>query len=228
MAVLSLVGDYWPSLLAFLGFGALHSVCAQEAFKTWLARRTSAFFVEHFWRVTYSGLSYIALYEGIAALHWAHHPNGNVWLIAYPDWLWRTLLLGHLGSLAVTYAAFLQSDYLEFWGLRQACRGLGILLGRSARPAPLDLFGTHRLVVRGVYRWIRHPMLMGGFLFLITSGPSKNNMVFAGMYVTYMFLGAAVEERRLIRIFGEAYRQYRQEVGAFIPRWRVRRLATAG
>ena len=228
MALLALVGDYWPSLLAFLGFGALHSVCAQEAFKAWLARWTTSFFVEHFWRVTYCSLSYVALYDGIAVLHWGWHPTANGWLIDYPDWLWRTLLLGHLGALALTYAAFLQNDYLEFWGLRQAWRGLRTLLGRPAPSAPLELFGTHRLVVRGVYRWIRHPVLMGGFLFLITSGPSKNNVVFAGMYLTYMLAGAAFEERRLIRLFGEAYSQYRREVGAFIPRLPVPRRATAG
>jgi methanethiol S-methyltransferase len=228
MGLLVVVGDYWPSLLAFLGFGALHSVCAHEAFKAWLARWTTSFFVEHFWRLTYCSLSYVALYDGIAVLHWGWHPRANAWLIDYPDWLWQALLLGHLGSLGLTYAAFLQSDYLEFWGLRQAWRGLRILAGGSAPPPPLELFGTHRLVVRGVYRWIRHPMLMGGFLFLITSGPSKNNVVFTGMYLTYMLVGAAFEERRLIRIFGEAYREYRREVGAFIPRPSVWRLARAG
>ena len=57
----------------------------------------------------------------------------------------------HLESVALMYAAFLQSDYLEFLGLRQAGRGVLALLGRPARQPKLELFGTHRLVVRGVY-----------------------------------------------------------------------------
>lgn len=222
------MGDYWPALLAFLLFGALHSVCTHEGFKTRLARWTSPFFVEHFWRFTYCALSFVALYHGIAVLHWGWHPDANVWLIDYPDWLWDGLLVLHLGSVVLTYAAFLQSDYLEFWGLRQMWRGGRLLLRRPAPPAPLGLFGTHRLVVRGVYRWVRHPMLIGGFLFLITSGPSRNNLVFAAMYASYMLLGAYFEERRLIRIFGDEYLRYRRRVGAFVPRLRIRRVATAG
>jgi hypothetical protein len=148
MAVLSLVGDYWPSLLVFLGFGALHSVCAQEAFKTWLARRTSAFFVEHFWRVTYSGLSYIALYEGIAALHWAHHPNGNVWLIAYPDWLWRTL---HPPSLAGIHHDRARDGMVDSDGRmrrRKVGRPSNSASGRHRPEKTAILFGERRLLRR--------------------------------------------------------------------------------
>jgi hypothetical protein len=179
-------GEYWPSLLAFALFGGLHSVCAQDAFKTRLAHWTSPFVVEHFWRFPYCALSYLALYHGIAVLHWGWHPAANVWLIAYPNWLWDGLVVVHLGSIGVMYAAFVQSDYLEFWGLRQLWRGFRALRSRPVSRSPLELFGTHRLVVRGIYRWIRHPMLLGGFLFLVTSGPSKNNLVFTGMYATYM------------------------------------------
>jgi protein-S-isoprenylcysteine O-methyltransferase Ste14 len=40
------------------------------------------------------------------------------------------------------------------------------------------------------------------------------------MYTTYMLIGAYYEERRLIRIFGEQYVEYRRQVGAFFPRLR--------
>jgi protein-S-isoprenylcysteine O-methyltransferase Ste14 len=228
MAALAVVRDYWQSLLTFAVFGLLHSVGAREGFKAWLARLTSAFAVEHFWRFPYCVLSYLVYYYGIARLHWGWHPAANVWVVVYPDWVRQALLAGHLGSVALLYAAFLQSDYLEFWGLRQLGRGLGILWGRPVSPRPLELFGTQRLVVGGVYRWVRHPMLVGGWLFLVTSGPSKNNLIFAVLYASYMLVGAHFEERRLIRVFGDAYRRYRHEVGAFVPRLRIRRIATAG
>ncbi len=131
-------------------------------------------------------------------------------------------------SIGLMYAAFLQSDYLEFWGLKQLWRGTKLLLGCAAPGPPRELFGTHRLVVGGVYRWVRHPMLMGGFLFLITSGPSKNNLLFVPMYGAYMLLGAYCEEQRLVRLFGDQYRQYRREVGAFLPKLRGRRVPANG
>ncbi|MFQ5917522.1 MAG: hypothetical protein ACE5I0_06905 [Candidatus Binatia bacterium] len=35
-----------------------------------------------------------------------------------------------------------------------------------------------------------------------------------------MLIGAYIEERRLVRIFGEQYLEYRRQVSAFIPRLR--------
>ncbi len=130
------------------------------------------------------------------------------------------MTLAHLGSVALLYAAFLQSDYLEFLGFTQAWRGVCTLAGRPA--AKLELFGTDRLVVSGVYRWVRHPMLIGGLAFLLTSGPSLNNLVYTAMYAAYMVIGAYYEERRMIRLFGDDYIAYKRRVGAFFPRLRRR------
>ena len=63
-------------------------------------------------------------------------------------------------------------------------------------------------------------MLAGGLLFLLTSGPSRNNLVFTVMYAIYMLIGGYYEERRMIRVFGDDYRRYRQRVGAYVPRLR--------
>lgn len=222
MATLSLLGGYWPSLTAFAVFGLLHSVGAQEPFKNALARWIGSFFVDYFWRLVYCGLSFWALYYGIAALHWARNVEYDIWLIVYPDWLWRLVVITHLSSIALIYIAFLQSDYLEFLGLKQAYRGLLVIFGGVGPLTELKLFGTHRLVVGGVYRWVRHPMLAGGLLFLLTSGPSLNNLVYTAMYAVYMVIGGYYEERRMIRVFGEEYRRYQRHVGAYVPRLRRR------
>lgn len=210
--------DYLPSVAAFAVFGWLHSLFAQDGFKHWLARRTGPFFVDHFWRLVYCVLSFVALYHVIGTLHWDSNPRGNYWLFDYPDWLWRIILVAHLASVAVIWIAFLQSDYLEFWGVKQAWRGIRILAGRPVRKPTAALFGTERLVVDGLYGVVRHPMLAGGLLFLLTSGPSRNNLVFLCMYAAYMVIGARYEERRLLRVFGERYRRYQEQVGAFAPR----------
>ena len=223
MTAVSHLGDYGPSLVAFGLFAFLHSIGAREPFKNALARLTGPFFVEHFWRLAYCALSFAALYYGVATLHWARHPENDVWVIAYPEWLWQAITVVHLASIALLYVAFLQSDYLEFLGLRQAWQGLRALPGMQTRPATAELFGTHRLVVIGVYGWVRHPMLAGGLLFLLTSGPSVNNLIYTAMYTAYMLLGGYYEERRLVRIFGEDYVRYQARVGAFFPRLRRQR-----
>lgn len=217
MTVSSVMGDYGASITAFAVFALLHSIGAQEPFKLALARWMGPFFVDHFWRLIYCGLSYWALYYGVASLHWSRNTDYDVWLVVYPEWLWQIIVVLHLGSIALLYAAFLQSDYLEFWGLKQGYRGLLKIVGK-APPAPaIELFGTHRLEVSGVYGWVRHPMLVAGLLFLLTSGPSLNNIVYTAMYTAYMMIGGYYEERRMIKIFGEDYRRYQSRVGAFFP-----------
>jgi hypothetical protein len=218
----SLLDDYGAAFLVFGLFAVLHSIGAHEPLKNALARWTSPFVVEHFWRVTYCALSFAALYGFLSALLWGRHAENDAWLIVYPAWLWQTLTVLHLGSIGLLYAAFFQSDYLEFLGLKQAWRGLRVLAGRHVGSTSGELFGTHRLVTTGVYAWVRHPMLAGGLAFLLTSRPSLNNIVYTAMYTAYMLVGSHYEERRLVRVFGEDYLRYRARVGAFFPRLRRR------
>jgi protein-S-isoprenylcysteine O-methyltransferase Ste14 len=221
--MLWLVGEYWKSLAAFFLFAAFHSLTAREPFKQALARSTSPFFVDHFWRFIYCVVSLVWYYQVLGTLHWGLHPDNDAWLIRYPDWTWQLITAIHLGSVALIYAAFLQSDYLEFLGLRQAWRGVQALLGRGEPRLPFKVFGAQRLEVSGVYGWVRHPMLVGGLLFLLTCRPTLNTTVFTAMYALYMIVGGHYEERRLIQIFGQDYLAYRARVGGFVPRlWPAR------
>lgn len=216
----AVLAEYVHSALAFAAFAVLHSFGAREAFKDRLARVTGEFFVTHFWRFIYCALSYYALYHVVSVLHWDMNRQFDRWLFVYPAQAWQVVMVLHLGSLAFLYAALLQNDYLEFWGVKQAWRGIRALAGRPA-PGSMRLFGTHRLETGGVYGVVRHPMMAGGFWFLLTSGPSLNNIIFTIFYAAYMVVGGYYEEQRLIRIFGEDYEAYRRRVPPFLPRpWR--------
>lgn len=126
----ALLENYGAALFAFALFALFHSFGAHEAMKNVLARWTSAFVVEHFWRLTYCALSLAALYGAVSPLLWGRHPDNDVWLVVYPEWLWQTLTALHLGSIGVLYVAFLQSDYPEFLGLTQASRRPGAVCAR--------------------------------------------------------------------------------------------------
>jgi tetratricopeptide (TPR) repeat protein len=140
--MLWLVRDYWESLAAFWLFGVFHPLAAREPFKKALARRTSPFFVDTLWRLIYSLISFLWYYQIVGALHWGLHPAYDAWLVRYPDWLWQAVTAIHLGAVALICGAFLQSDYLEFLGLRQAWRGVLAWLGRGAPRPPLRQLGA--------------------------------------------------------------------------------------
>jgi protein-S-isoprenylcysteine O-methyltransferase Ste14 len=86
--------------------------------------------------------------------------------------------------------------------------------------APWD--PTRRLVVTGVYRHVRNPMISGVLLILIGEAlglRSLPQLAWAGMFfllnATYIPL---IEERGLERRFGSDYRQYRRHVPRWLPR----------
>lgn len=86
--------------------------------------------------------------------------------------------------------------------------------------APWD--ATQRLVVRGIYRYVRNPMitgvmgiLLGQALVLMSPGLFVWFLIFLTMNMIYMPLS---EEPGLLERFGDDYQRYRQHVPAWIPR----------
>lgn len=98
---------------------------------------------------------------------------------------------------------------------------------------------TKKLVVRGIYRYVRNPMISGVFCILLGEGllfSSKSLLIWFAVFVVgnliYMPL---FEEPGLERRFGEDYVQYKKHVPRWIPRmtpWEAasdsRRLARLG
>ncbi|MFX0168537.1 MAG: NnrU family protein [Candidatus Hodarchaeota archaeon] len=77
---------------------------------------------------------------------------------------------------------------------------------------------------RGIYQYIRHPQTLGEISWFIAL-PLLVNSFFL-LIVTTIFLlfytptMLYVEERDLIRRFGDAYREYKEQTGALFPKFR--------
>lgn len=174
------------------------------------------YFVEHFWRLIYCLISFYLLYYLAAA--YIVGPEDYKPLFEYPLWLMSFMAVGKIFGLIVNYWGFVQLDYFEFWGLRQAYRG--IINFRKKDWKPMELFGVQRLEVSGIYKFCRHPALAGGFFFIVFTLWTKAVLVYGTYYTIYMFIGAYYEEKRLIKHFGDQYLEYRKQVGAFFPNTR--------
>lgn len=81
---------------------------------------------------------------------------------------------------------------------------------------------TQRLVVRGVYRYVRNPMITGVWCILLGESVIFGSPwllgwfgIFAAVNMIYIPL---VEEPGLVKRFGDDYRLYKQNVPRWIPR----------
>ena len=71
----------------------------------------------------------------------------------------------------------------------------------------------------GFYGIVRHPMYLGGVIFLLASMTHAPLPQFLGylLLAIYMIIGTVREDRSLARELGKVYRNYQKEVPMIIP-----------
>ncbi|MDP1603445.1 MAG: isoprenylcysteine carboxylmethyltransferase family protein, partial [Legionella sp.] len=173
-------------LLALAIWGIVHSFLASHLAKD-LFRLTLG--TMDFYRLAYNAFSVISFLPILYLM--VSLPNQPVYQVSAP---WSYFMLGgQVLSALLLFVAFLQTDALSFVGLRQ-------LFEKEERGA---------LVMRGLYRVVRHPLYTFGLLFIwLTPAATQNSLtVYIGATI-YTLLGAYFEERTLLRDFCEAYAEY--------------------
>ncbi len=87
-------------------------------------------------------------------------------------------------------------------------------------PAPFD--APRKLVVRGLYRYLRNPMYLGAFIVLIGFGlyhASPSMMLFSIVFLAIAHLFVLfVEEPMLENRFSQMYRDYKNTVHRWLPK----------
>jgi protein-S-isoprenylcysteine O-methyltransferase Ste14 len=74
-----------------------------------------------------------------------------------------------------------------------------------------------KLDTTGVLGMIRHPWYAAGIL-LIWAGQLDVSAILANtIFTAYLIIGALLEERKLVREFGDEYQAYQKRVSMFIP-----------
>ncbi len=78
----------------------------------------------------------------------------------------------------------------------------------------------HELIRSGPYRLVRHPIYTGmllGFVGVAVARGDLQGLVAVALGLFAMWRKSRVEERLMVRHFGDAYRAYQREVRALIP-----------
>jgi protein-S-isoprenylcysteine O-methyltransferase Ste14 len=190
-------------ILYFLLFAIIHSFLAMDHTKNEARKLLGKGF--RYYRLLYSLIS-IPLFAP-AFMVWMTYSNTTPVVYTIPHNLYPVVVLFRLGALGIIGYAAMQKDVLEFIGIKSQKKNV--------------------LVTGKVYGIVRHPLYSAGILLLVTQMDMTLLDLTAVVLVTaYSVIGAFIEEKRLLSVFGDEYRKYRQQVSMFIPmKWLMRKLS---
>lgn len=191
-------------------FAVQHSGMARPAFKRWWTR----FVPQPIERSTYVLVSSLVL----ALLLWQWRPlSPLVWNVENQIARFALYGLSALGWLLLLSSTFL-INHFDLFGLRQ-------VWFHARRHQAMD----EPFVTRAFYRIVRHPLMLGFLVaFWATPTMSLGHLLFALMTTAYIVVAVKfLEERDLIALYGDTYRDYQRRVPMLLP-WPKRRPATTG
>lgn len=189
----------WDAFVSMVFF-VQHSAMNRRWFREWLSPRVAA--------------RYHAAIYGIA--------SGLALLFVVCTWQSAPTQLWSLQGIARWFAYALSASALGLfvWGIAalRTFDPLGLRPIRLSRQG--QVLEPPEFVVRGPYRWVRHP-LYSCIILSIWAWPdvTSDRLLFAVLWTVWMAIGARLEETDLQGEFGERYEVYRRFVPMLIP-WR--------
>ncbi|MEO6406771.1 MAG: isoprenylcysteine carboxylmethyltransferase family protein [Ferruginibacter sp.] len=81
---------------------------------------------------------------------------------------------------------------------------------------------SDKLIISGLHSFVRHPLYSGTFLFLaglFLLMPSLANLISVIIIISYTVLAIPLEEKKLVKQFGDQYISYIKNVPTFFPKW---------
>lgn len=196
---MSHTGFIWI-LLFFVPYGAIHSYMASIPFKAFLEKRFPQAY-QRYYRLFYNVFSVVTFLP--VTVLFTIFPNAGLYKV---PGLWSHIMTGgQIVAFILFVVTLFQTDMLSFVGLSQ-------LFVNS----PSDK--NKKLVTRGFYRFVRHPLYLFALVFIwLVPGMSWNVLGFNIGTTLYFLIGIFFEERKLLREFGDVYKQYQKTVPVLLP-----------
>jgi len=119
-----------------------------------------------------------------------------------------------LAALFLFLAGARHYDGLQFLGIRQ-------IRDRETEPG---LTSTGQLNTSGILQVVRHPWYLGAIIIIWARDMDIATVVTNSVLTTYLIIGTLLEERKLVREFGEDYHRYQEAVSMLVPvKWLMAR-----
>jgi len=187
--------------LYFLFFAVFHSILAMDHAKNKAEKFMGKGY--RYYRLIYSVISFPLIIPAFWV--WVSSSKSSPLVYAIPDNVYPLVILVRLCAIGLFCYAAIQTNVLEFIGIKREKK--------------------KSLITRGSYAIVRHPLYLAGILILVTKMRMTQLDLLAVFLISgYFVIGAFIEEKRLLSIFGEEYRNYKQQVSMFIPlKWFIKK-----
>jgi protein-S-isoprenylcysteine O-methyltransferase Ste14 len=132
-------------------------------------------------------------------------------------WLDKWLTCLHFGStwwtLGLGWLLIIFGWFIMFWP---------VIAFFSTRGTPVPFNPPPKLITTGLYAYVRNPMLLGMFIFMLGLGVLFGSLslifIFTPLFILINVLYLkAIEEKELELKFGREYVEYKKRVPMFIP-----------
>jgi Putative protein-S-isoprenylcysteine methyltransferase len=191
-------------IVAWGAFALFHSVTVSDPYERWARRVMGEGRFRPYHRLLFT--LYSAAATAAVLLYVRSLPD----LPLYSIDGWVRFLFHGVQILGAGLLLWTPWDMKEFVGLRQWERH---------RKGERETTGRNdRLFTGKGYGLVRHPLYLGCSL-LLAFHPvqTQNGAATAAAVIAYFYIGTFFEERRLVRQFGETYREYQKRVPRFLP-----------
>ncbi|PKO04396.1 MAG: hypothetical protein CVU41_17110 [Chloroflexi bacterium HGW-Chloroflexi-3] len=197
---------FWWILLSLLLYGVIHSVLAAHRTKNWIKTWWGERYYNRFYRLFFSiqaAVLFVLVLLLVGLL-----PDETIYHIPAP-WVYLTIALQVLAVMGVLHSIML-TGMLRFTGIQQA-------VDPEQAQKPIQL------VIKSLYRWVRHPIYTCMFVFIWLVPVMTWNVLALNIGISiYTILGAFLEEHKLLSEFGQPYVDYSQRTPFIIPGLKIR------
>ena len=190
----------------------MHSILIDISFTSLVKARLPRLIPAY--RLLYNGVSLVTL---LPLAGYTHRIGGAV-IFTWQGWSGISLRIVFLVcALLLFWGGAERYDFKSFLGITQFRAGKAHVL----------LSTTQDFLPDGVFKLTRHPWYLGSLLAIWTVYSAYTQPLFVAAIIlsVYLVVGTLLEERKIIREYGDSYRRFQQQVSMLFPwKWLKKRL----